>query len=204
MNRLSVRTWAALALVLFTATTVRSADAQKIGIMAGANFETLADLNAGGLGASFAASTGYHFGVFAGIGAGPLALRPALLYLNSGDIFSGSVGGGFLGLASFNVSYLALPVDIKISPIPIMYLIGGPEFQLRISSDDAGFSDNMKSLVARGGVGLGLQISRVFLEGRYICGLSSLKQDTYTFGGFSVTGGKQMSNAVRASIGVSF
>ena len=201
MNRLSVRTWAALALVLFTATAVRSADAQKIGVMAGANFETLADLNAGGLGASFSASTGYHFGVFAGIGAGPLALRPALLYLNSGDIFN---AGGFLGLGAFNVSYLALPVDIKISPIPIMYLIGGPEFQLRISSDDAGFSDNMKSFVARAGVGLGFQISRVFLEGRYIFGLSSLTQDTYTIGGFTVTGGEQMSNAVRASIGVSF
>lgn len=191
----------ALAIVL-AALAGRPAQAQRMGIVAGANFSTLADLQAGGIGLqSFSASSGYHVGLFAEVG-GPVALRPSLIYLNAGSMFSGS---SLLSVSTFDLSYLAVPVDIKFNLVPVVYFFGGPEFQMLLSANaQPDFEDDLRSFVAHGAAGMGFQISRLHFEGRYVFGLTGITTDTYTVGGFSVTGGDQVSNAVRVSVGVSF
>jgi hypothetical protein len=169
--------------------------------MGGANFEALSDLQ-GGTVQAFDARTGYHFGVFASIGAGPLAVRPAVLYLNAGSLFEGAP---FLTGSDFSMSYLAAPIDIKVSPLPLMYLFAGPEFQFLLSADaQPDFEDDLKKVVAKGGAGLGIQVSRFFVEGRYLFGLSGITSDDYEVGGFTITGAEQVSNTVRVSAGISF
>lgn len=202
MSRFSIRTAAALlGLAVLPAVVAQQAEAQKIGIMGGANFETLSDLQ-GGTVQAFDARTGYHFGVFVSVGAGPVGVRPALLYLNAGSLFEGA---SFLTGSDFDLSYLALPVDLKVSPLPLMYLFAGPEFQFLLSANaQPDFEDDLKSVVAKGGLGLGFQVSRLFLEGRYLFGLSGITSDSYEVGGFSVTGAEQVSNTVRVSAGISF
>lgn len=170
----------------------------QIGIVAGANISTLADLQSPTATAVLSAAAGYHVGIFTEIGP----IRPSLLYLNAGSMFDGA---SFLGVSTFKTSYLALPVDLKVSLLPVLYFFGGPEFQLKMSSGaPADFDDDLKSLVMHGGAGMGIQAGPLHLEGRYIFGLSSLTSDTYQVGAITVTGGEQKSNAIRVTTGFKF
>jgi len=203
MAHRNVRGLATAAATLLLATAVpRAADAQ-IGLMAGANFETLSDLQgSGSFGQAFQASTGYHVGLFVNVGAGPVALRPALLYLNAGSLFEGA---SFLTGSSFDLNYLALPIDVIVRPAPLIYLLAGPELQLLVAANaQPAFENALKTFSARGGIGMGLKFGRAFMEGRYLFGLSNITSDTYTVGTFTVTGADQVSNAVRVSLGLAF
>jgi hypothetical protein len=187
-----------LALVLATGAP-RNAHAQ-IGILVGANFSTLADFSGGATLETFSAASGYHVGLFAQLG-GAIALRPAVVYLNAGSMFDGAS----FSTQSFDMSYLAIPVDLKLSLIPAVYIFGGPEFQLLLSADaQADFEDDLKSWVTHGGAGLGIQLGPLHVEGRYVFGLSSITPDSYTVGGLTFTGAEQVSNAFRLTAGFKF
>lgn len=190
------------AVFLIQLAVVRPAHAQ-FGIMGGANFETLTDLTGGANPQLFSAATGFHVGAFAELGLGPVAIRPAALYLNAGSLFEGAA---FLTTDQFNLSYIAIPIDLQLRLIPLVYIFAGPEFQFLLSANtDPDFEDNLKKLVARGGAGLGFKLGPIFAEGRYVFGLTGLTpSDPYTVGPFTVVSGDQVSNAVRLSVGLGF
>jgi Outer membrane protein beta-barrel domain len=201
-NMLGRSALAVSAVLLVQLTAVRPAQAQ-FGIMGGANFESLTDLTGGPNPQLFSAATGYHVGIFAELGLGPVSIRPAALYLNAGSLFQGAQ---FLTTDAFDLSYLAVPIDIQLHLIPFVYFLAGPEFQFLLSAKtDPDFKDNLKNLVMRGGAGLGFKLGPVFAEGRYVFGLTGLTpSDPYTVGPFTITSGDQVSNAVRLSVGLGF
>ena len=170
-----------------------------VGIVGGMNVSTLADLSgASNVSAVLSASTGYHVGLFAELGP----LRPSLLYLNAGSMFDGAA---FIGTTSFTTSYLVMPIDLKLSVLPVLYFVGGPEFRLKASSGaPADFNDDLKSLVVHGGAGMGVQAGPLHLEARYVFGLSSITPDSYTVGTTTVTAGGQTSQGIRVSTGIKF
>jgi len=188
--------------LLIQLTIVQPAQAQ-FGIMGGANFESLTDLTGGANPQLFSAATGYHFGAYAELGLGPVAIRPAVLYLNAGSLFEGAQ---FLTTDAFDLSYIAAPIDVQLRVLPLVYFFVGPEFQFLLSANtDPDFKDNLKSLVMRGGAGLGFKLGPIFAEGRYIFGLTGLTpSDPYQVGPFLVSSGDQVSNAVRLSVGLGF
>jgi Outer membrane protein beta-barrel domain len=179
------------------------AQAQKFGVMGGGNWEALADVDAS-LSASVQTSAGFHIGPFMEIGTPIVSVRPALLYSNATSLAAG-FSGIVASVSSYRISNLILPVDVKLNAIPVLYFMAGPELQYNLSSGaPEELNDSFNKLTFHGSAGLGFAFGPVFLEGRYVFGLSSITKSEYTILGQTVTADAQTANAVRASIGVSF
>lgn len=121
-----------LALSAFTMLFVASvAHAQSIGIRAGGQLSTLAGDNS----ADFAMRPGFHVGAFTSFSAGPISLRPEVLYTVQGTIFAGPAG--FETADALRLSYLQVPVFAKfdLMPGPIApYIAAGPYAQLLLGA----------------------------------------------------------------------
>ena len=186
----------------FVSLSATAAHAQKFGIVAGGNWEALADIDAS-LSGAFQTSAGWHVGAFAEIGTPIVAVRPGLVYSNAGSLMAG-LGAGTLSAASFRVSNLIVPVDVMLKAIPVLYLFAGPEFQVNLSNGAPDvLADTFNKTNMRAGVGLGLEFGRVYLESRYVFGLTSLTKTEIDDGtGTMIPVDSQTSGAIRASIGV--
>ena len=144
---------------------VPAASAQLIpsfGATGGVNFGSLNDV----AGAELGNATGFHVGIYADLGFGPLALRPALLYLRAGDV---EVGGG-----TASANFVSIPVDIKFqTPTPVVkgYALLGPEFRFPIGDDGNVVSTKSMNVAVNAGVGVAFDPPLVgpngFLEVRY-------------------------------------
>ena len=186
----------------FLSLSVTAAHAQKFGLVVGGNWEALADIESS-VSSSFQTSAGWHVGAFAEIGTPIVAVRPGLIYSNAGSLMAG-LGVGTLSASSFRVSNLIVPVDVMLKAIPVLYLFAGPEFQVNLSNGaPEALADTFNKTNMRAGVGLGLEFGRVYLESRYIFGLTSLTKSSVDDGsGGTIPIDKQTSGAIRASIGV--
>jgi hypothetical protein len=184
----------------FVSLSATAAHAQTFGLVGGGNWEALADIDAS-LSSSFQTSSGIHVGAFMEIGTPIVSVRPSLLYSNAGSLLAGL---GTLSVESFRVSNLIVPVDIKLNAIPVLYLFGGPEFQVNLSNGaPAPLDETFNKTNLRAGFGLGLDFGRVYLESRYVFGISSLTKTEIDDGtGTMIPIDKQTSGAIRASIGV--
>lgn len=175
----------------------------QFGIIGGANFAELGDIQIGNLDATFDRTSGFHLGVFTRFGSPSMGLRLGAIYLDAGEVFE---GGALTSPDDFRLKYLAFPLDLQFGLAGPLYLLGGPEIQYLVSSGNSQpqFESELRDWVAKGGVGLGVQLGKVFLEGRYVFGLTGITGDTISVGGVSVATNDPKSNAVRLSAGINF
>ena len=135
-----------------------------LGVAGGVNFASLDQ--AGGL--DLENSTGYHVGLYADVGAGPLHVRTGAYYLRAGDI-DGAGADGDAG----TVHFVSVPFDLQVqTPTPVVqaYLLAGPEVRFPLDGLDT-FDTKTANLVANVGVGVKGGVPLVgpsgFLEARY-------------------------------------
>ncbi len=110
----------------------------------------------------------YHAGGFMHVGFGAVGLQPELLL---------SSQGAKINDQSFKVTYLNLPVMLRIKPAGNFFLELGPQVGFKISSAfDANNEDEfVKNLDVSAAAGLGIQpLSGLGFGVRYVLGLSKL------------------------------
>lgn len=171
--RLASRALAALLLTAALALPARAQLLPSFGVAAGANFSSLGD--AAGL--DLDQSTGFHVGVFADLGIGPLAIRPAVLYQRIGSIQ--------VLADEEDLSFIAVPIDLKFgfpSPLVKPYALVGPEFRFPIGGITDIDDFDTKSVNTAINVGAGAELSaligpKVFAELRYAFDVSGLADD---------------------------
>lgn len=202
-----------IGLVLSLFLVVQTSQAQiGFGVIGGANFSSLNEIQANGNLVDFENASAFHVGAFIDIGLGPLSLRPAAYYLNAGAIFKGA---SFLTEDNFDVVYITIPVDINyslgiggIKP----YIFAGPEFRLLNSSDaPPALKEDFQSFTMGASAGLGLELRlpgsglTFFPHIRYSFGISEFTDRTYEVQGVSIdTGGDSRVNTWLVSLGVGF
>ncbi len=182
------------------------------GVVGGGNFSSLNEIQANGSLVSFDNAASFHAGVFLDIGLGPLSVRPAVLYLNAGELFKGA---SFLTEDNFNVTYVTIPVDVNfemgVGPLK-PYIFAGPEFRLLNSADvPVSLEDDLQSFTMGASAGLGLKITlpgvglKLYPHLRYSFGISDFTDRTYEVQGVTVdTGGDSRVNMWLLSLGVGF
>ena len=120
-----------LALFALALAALPAAHAQIIpsfGVAGGVNFGSLSDV----AGAELQNSTGYHIGLYADAGIGPIAVRPGVFYLSAGDVETGG--------ETVSADFVTIPIDFKFqTPTPIVkgYAAVGPELRFPIGEDGA-------------------------------------------------------------------
>ncbi len=158
----------ALLAALFAAAPLAHAQLiPSFGVVGGLNFGSLSDAGT----ADLDQSTGYHIGIFADAGFGPLAARASVLYVQVGDT-EGDDG----------ISFVALPIDFQYGlPLPVLrpYALLGPEF--RFPAGDFADSD-ARSVNVAVNVGIGAELSAivgpsVFAELRYALDVTGFADD---------------------------
>ena len=192
---------------------VPTAHAQlRLGILGGANFSSLNEIQTENNLISFDNATAFHAGAFLDISLGPVSLRPAAYYLNAGAIFQSA---NFLTENDFDVVYITFPVDVNfalgVGPIK-PYLFAGPEFRLLSSADaPVALKDEMKNFTMGASAGLGLELNlpgtglTLYPHLRYSFGISDFTTRTYEVQGVTIdTGGDSRVNMWLLSLGVAF
>ncbi|MEM8488021.1 MAG: outer membrane beta-barrel protein [Bacteroidota bacterium] len=210
MPRVSLHVFSSVfALFLFTQTAHSQI---QFGVIGGANFASLNEIQANGSLVSFDNATAFHAGAFLDIGLGPLSIRPAAYYLNAGALFKGA---SFLSEDAFDVTYVTIPVDINFS-IGVggfkPYVFAGPEFRLLNATDaPLALEEDLQSFTMGASAGLGVAISLPFSgltfypHIRYSFGLTDFTSRTYEVQGVSIdTGGDARVNVWMLSLGVGF
>lgn len=148
----------------------------KVGIKAGANFANVSVEDAINDPES---KTGYHFGAFAEVGLGGIALQPEILFSTKGAEFD--------GLGSVNLSYLEIPILFKKDFAKILNIHLGPQFGILSSAEseiedpitgqtfEDDIKDELKSADISAVVGAGLNLPMgLGLGARYVYGLSDI------------------------------
>lgn len=199
-----------------------TAQAQSVGIAAGANFSSVEDVDIGDARASYENRSGYHLGLYVDVPVGPIAVRPGIRYIEAGRLFSGfsdavDEGDPDLGeeFDDFNVSMFTIPIDVRIRlPFPLIkpYAFAGPELRFpNAGDDDSELADDLEDSEVAGNLGLGAQISlpgvgmTLTPEIRYAIGLTGLMGDDITVGDrtFDSSDGQNM-NTFFVTLGVEF
>lgn len=166
--------------------TTDSRTAFKIGLKAGINFSNVYDEQ----GQDFVADgkAGFAAGGFFSIPLGKfLGVQPEIMYSQKGYKATGTV----LGLAyDYNrtTSFLDIPILLQVKPIPMITLVGGPQFSYLLDTknnfngtiistqEDAINSQNYKKTIFGFVVGADLNISQFVISGR--AGWDISKSDT--------------------------
>jgi hypothetical protein len=163
----SPRSLAALLLALLAAPAA-SAQIPSFGAAAGINFASLGDATATDLDNA----TGFHVGVYADLGIGPLSVRPGVFYVRAGRVLT----------SDEQIDYVAIPVDLRFStgtPLVRPYALVGPE--ARIPTGEV-FGEDTRSFALAANVGVGVELGglvlpNAFAELRYGLDLSGLRDD---------------------------
>lgn len=147
-------------LTFFVLAAVVSAHAQVgLGIKGGLNFANIDIENA-----DYDSRTGYHFGAFAEIGLGGLALQPELLFSAK-------------GADDLDLSYLEVPILLKKNFAKVLNVHLGPQFGFltKAEMNDQDHKDFMKSTDVSAVVGAGVNLPLGLVGGaRYVYGLSNV------------------------------
>jgi hypothetical protein len=186
------------------------------GVAAGINWAGLGDVDVGSLTAAYESHQGWHVGAFADLRLAVVGVRPGVYYVNAGPLLEGGIteeqSAEEDGLASFDVTYVSIPIDLKIGlPLPILepHLFLGPEFKFSTVSDDEGaIAEQLESTVIAGNAGVGVGVSlgsvKLYPELRIAFDISSLFGDTITIGGEEIPVDNHSASAFIARLGVGF
>ena len=155
----------------------------QFGVLGGVNFGSLSDARAAAGDASLENSTGFHVGAFAELGLGPIGVRPSVVFVKAGSIEL--PGANAESVTDFSTSYIAVPVDVRYSPLPTPvikpYLLAGPE--VRFPLGDIVDIANARSIAVAANVGVGAKLGTLvgptfFGEIRYAFDISGFVEDT--------------------------
>ena len=159
-----------------------AADAQKFGIKGGLNFTNLADISEN-IEDTYANRTGSHIGIMyqAKIPVIGLAIQPELLYMRTGAKNTGD------GIYTDN---LVLPVNLQLGLDLIMirpYILVAPYVTYALGKG-AGFADAKWDDINRFnygiGAGVGIDIWKLQIVGKYNWDMGPLTKEDYMEGGF--------------------
>ena len=146
-------------LVVFLAATIAGANAQvAFGVKGGLNFANV-DVSGDPDG-----KTGYHFGAFAEIGLGGIAIQPEILYSTK-------------GAEDFDLSYLEIPILLKKNFAKVFNIHLGPQFGILTKAEavDTDVKDFLKSSDLSLAAGAGVNLPMGLVGGaRYVLGLSDI------------------------------
>ena len=159
----------------------------QFGVLGGVNFASLSDARAavGGEdgGVSLEGATGFHVGAFAELGIGPIGVRPSVIFVKAGTIeIPSSSDPGTLG--ELSTSYIAIPVDIRYSPLPTPiikpYFLAGPEVRLPLG--EIADITNSRSIAVGANIGVGAKVGAIigpkfFGEIRYAFDITGFVED---------------------------
>ncbi|HLA64177.1 MAG TPA: outer membrane beta-barrel protein [Rhodothermales bacterium] len=166
---------AALALAALAAPAAHAQLLPSFGVAGGVNFASLNDVT----GADLDNATGYHIGLYADLGFGPLAVRPGIYYLRAGDVET--VGGAELVSADF----ITIPIDVRFqTPLPVLkaYALAGPEFRFPVGDGGALVDTRAVNVAANVGVGASFNPPLAgpsgFLELRYAFDVTGFAEAT--------------------------
>ena len=180
-----------------------------IGVKAGLNLASLpSDFES-------ASAVGFHGGIWAKVGAGPVGFRPELLISTKGGettINSSDPASGFTSLTNdVNLVYADVPLLLEFSPVPILKVHVGPQFSFLLSDkvDVNNFSGSVDAIEAAydfndldlGLVfGLGVTVLKFDAGIRYNLGLSKVSE--FNLAGIQNTDFKN--SVIQVSIGYKF
>lgn len=153
-------------LVLTTIFFAVSAQAQvSFGLKGGLNFNS-ADVS----GASLDSKTGYHFGAYGVVKAGPIGIQPEAYF--SVQNLSSNVG-------DYDLSYIQVPVLVRLGFAKILYFNAGPQFGFNLKAQDPTGTDltDFKSMDISAAVGAGLDLPLgLGAQLRYVKALSNASE----------------------------
>lgn len=137
-----------LLLVVGTLFIATASQAQlTVGLKGGLNFAT-ADVT----GVDVDNKTGYHFGAYAVVKAGPIGIQPEAYF--SVQNLSSDAG-------DYDLSYLQVPVLLRLGILKVLYLNAGPQFGINLKAKDEDgddFKDNLKGMDTSIALGAGLDL----------------------------------------------
>lgn len=159
---------------------------QDLGIVGGLNFTSADQVEFQNAQVTFENRTGYHLGIYANLGLGPIEVRPGIRYLDAGTLYDG-LGTLYPNEETvpelddeFNVSFVSVPIDAALTlPAPVIdpYLYAGPEFRFqRTPEAPETFDEALNDWTYIGNVGVGVRVS---LPGS---GLTLVPEIRYSFG----------------------
>jgi hypothetical protein len=186
----------------------------QFGVAAGVNWSTLGDVDFESVTAAYESQQGWHAGAFIDFRLLILGIRPGFYYVNSGPLLSGGLQGEvptpLSDLTSFDVTYISVPVDIKLGlPLPVVhpYVFLGPEFKFSSVPDGSGeIADQLESTVIAGNIGLGVGLTlgkiKLFPEVRLAFDISGMFGDTITIGNEEIQADTHAASGVVARLGI--
>lgn len=146
---------------LFVAT---SSQAQvSLGLKGGLNFNS-ADVKGGDIDSK----TGYHFGAYAVVKLGPIGLQPEA-YFSVQNLEADGDG--------VDLSYIQVPVLLRLGILKVLYLNAGPQFGFNTKAEVGGtdFKDQLKGTDISIAVGAGLDLPMgLGAQARFVKGLSDI------------------------------
>ncbi len=107
------------------------------------------------------AVVGFHIGFNATLGDGPVTLRSGLFFSNAGALFNGTE---VLRRSEFRVSYLILPIDLKLTANrhgivrPYTFLGTDLKYSLNLEDKELVLKDDLKLVSTAASIGLGISI----------------------------------------------
>lgn len=210
-NRLKRAALSALLVIFLWSPAHRALGQAQFGIVGGANFAALSDIQANNQAISFDNATAFHAGIFLDLNLGPINLRPGAYYLNAGALFEGS---SVFQNDNFDLAYVTIPVDLvfNIGLGPLQpYFFAGPELRIFTPSDiPQEIEDGIQDFVFNGTAGLGLKIRppgtgiTLYPQLRYSFGISSYTNSSYQFEGVSVEANDANVRMWLLSLGIGF
>ena len=194
-------------LLLASVTISRDAQAQGLGISAGANFNQLSDIETSSGEATFDNATGWHLHLWFDVPVGPVAVRPGLRYMNLGEVFADASVSSLDTSVDDVVTMLEVPIDVRLRlglPMITPYVMAGPVLRFPAGGDD---DSRLESFSLAGGAGIGVELGlggiRLFPELKYTFGITRFTQDSYEIGDVTITPDEdQRLNAVMLSVGI--
>lgn len=138
-----------------------------VGLKGGLNFAT-ADVTGG---VDVDNKTGYHFGAYSVIKLGPIGIQPEAYF--SVQNLSSDVG-------DYDLSYLQVPVLLRLGILKVLYLNAGPQFGINLKAEDPIGNDleDFKSLDTSIALGAGLDLPfGLGAQVRWVKSLANLSKD---------------------------
>jgi hypothetical protein len=183
--------------------------AQGMGISAGANFNSLGDIESGDRTATLDNVTGWHVHLWFDLPLGPVAFRPGVRYMDAGKIFDPEETEGFATdfIDDEVVTFLEVPLDVRLRmtlPLVTPYVMAGPVLRF---ATDTNNEDRLESFSLAAGAGVGLEVGlaglRFYPELKYTFGVTSFTEEEYSIGDVIITPDEeQRLNAVMLSLGI--
>lgn len=185
----------------------RPAEAQTLGVSAGANFAELSDIDTADRRATFDNASGWHAHLWIDLPLGPIALRPGVRYMDAGSLFEDASVNGGTTADDETFSLIEVPIDVRLRlPLPLVspYVMGGPVLRFPSDSGDGG---RFESFNLAGGAGVGVELGlgglRLYPELKYTFGVTRFTRESYELGGVTISPDEdQRLNTIMLSLGI--